>query len=62
MDEFDPDTDLSGTHKASLEHGIDMIKRASQQSMESAKANEASLKYGCGLDESMPTDQAISTL
>ena len=30
--------------------------------MESAKANEASIKYGQWLDESMPTVQAISTL
>ena len=56
MDEFDPDIDLATTQKANLLHGIDLIKQASNKSMESAKANEASLKYGSMLDESMPTE------
>ena len=30
--------------------------------MEEAKQKEASFKYGAGLDESLPTGQAISTL
>ena len=62
MGEFDPDTELRDTQKAKLENGIDMIKQASNKSMESAKANEASIKYASGLDESMATEQAISTL
>ena len=56
MDEFDPDIELAGTQKANMLQGIDLIKQASNKSMESAKANEASIKYGSGLDESMPTE------
>ena len=58
--EYDPD--FTEPPSPSEPCALDMIKQASNQSIESAKQKDASFKYGSAIDESLPTSQALSTL